>query len=79
MKNSLAFALICSLILIMGVACRHKTYRYEVSGSVETPKGSHPAIWITDTLERSGDTLSYTNSDGSVVTILPPYTIDTIR
>lgn len=79
MKNSLTFALICSLILIMGVACKHRVYRYQISGQVSTANGPHPAIWYTDTLSSRGDTLSYTNTNGTVVTITPPYTIDTLK
>lgn len=65
-----------SLIIIIS-SCKPKTdnYVFKVVGSVETTKGSHDAIWYTNELNFDGDTLYYTNTDSSKVTIHPPYEI----
>ena len=72
------------LTILITVSCTRNKYRYEVRGRVYVPTSGpnpmHDAIWYTDTLEFDGDTLYYFNSDGSKVTIRPPYTlIDNIK
>ena len=81
--KKLIVSLVFLTILII-VSCTRKEYRYKVLGLVYIPtSGLHPmhdAIWYTDTLGFDGDTLYYFNSDGSKVTIRPPYTlIDNIK
>lgn len=49
--------------------------RWEVRGQIPWQGGTHPAHWYTDTLTDWGDSVGYTNSDGSKVVIKPPYTI----
>ena len=67
------------LTILITVSCTRKEYRYEVRGQVYVPTSGpnpmHDATWYTDTLEFDGDTLYYFNSDGSKVTIRPPYTL----
>ena len=40
-----------------------------------TDKGSHPAIWYTDTISFDADTAYYFNTDGTEVRINPPYVL----
>ena len=65
------------LIAFIMFSCNRKEYRYEIRGKVYIPtSGPHPmhdAIWYTDTISFDGDTAYYFNSDGSKVTIRPPY------
>ena len=60
-------------------SCNRKEYKYEIRGKVYIPtSGLHPihdAVWYTDTISFDGDTVYYFNSDGSKVTIRPPYTL----
>lgn len=68
--------IVISLIGII-TSCKPKTdyYIFKVKGSVETTKGGHDAIWYTNELNFDGDTLYYTNTDSSKVTVHPPYKI----
>lgn len=66
-------AIVITLMLMTG--CQTKDYKYGVKGTVS----GQPAIWYTDTLDFSGDTAYYANSDGSIVIIPPPYKIDTLK
>ena len=76
--KKLILSLVFLTILII-FACNRNKYRYKIYGKIYIPAaGLHPihdAIWYTDTLGFDGDTLSYFNSDGSKVTIRPPYTL----
>ena len=63
------------LILMLMTGCQTKDYKYGVQGTVS----GQPAIWYTDTLRFRGDTAYYANSDGYIVTISPPYKIDTLK
>jgi len=77
--KKLIFALVFLTILIT-VSCGRNDYRYKIKGTVITDNGPHPAIWYTDTISFNDDTAYYVNSDGSKVTIRPPYTlIDNIK
>jgi hypothetical protein len=71
--------LLTLLTIIMISSCITKEYKYEIHGKVYIPTaGVHPmhdAIWYTDTISFDGDTLYYFNSDGSKVTIRPPYVL----
>jgi hypothetical protein len=72
------------LTILITVSCNRNKYRYKVLGRVYVPTSGpnpmHDAIWYTDTISFDGDTLYYFNSDGSKVTIRPPYTlIDNIK
>lgn len=71
--------LIISLTTLFFLSCQQTkkspTWRYKVEGYVNYKGESHEAIWYTDTLEISKDTIGYHNSDGSHVVIKPPYTI----
>ena len=49
--------------------------RWEVRGQIPWKGKTHPAHWYSDTLTDWGDSVGYTNSDGSRVVIRPPYTI----
>lgn len=76
--KKLILSLVCLTILIT-VSCNRNKYRYKIYGKIYIPtSGLHPmhdAIWYTDTISFDGDTLYYFNSDGSKVTIRPPYTL----
>jgi len=65
------------LIILVTFSCNRNKYRYKIYGKIYVPTaGLHPihdAIWYTDTIGFDGDTLYYFNSDGSKVTIRPPY------
>ena len=67
------------LIILITFSCNRNKYRYKIYGKIYVPTaGLHPihdAIWYTDTIGFDGDTLYYFNSDGSKVTIRPPYTL----
>jgi len=67
------------LIILVTFSCNRNKYRYKIYGKIYVPTaGLHPihdAIWYTDTIGFDGDTLYYFNSDGSKVTIRPPYTL----
>ena len=67
------------LIILITFSCNKNKYRYKIYGKIYIPtSGLHPihdAIWYTDTISFDGDTLYYFNSDGSKVTIRPPYTL----
>ena len=71
--------LLTLLTIIVISSCVTKEYRYEIHGKVYIPtSGLHPmhdAIWLTDTISFNGDTIYYFNSDGSKVTINPPYVL----
>ena len=65
------------LILLLFSSCGRKEYRYEIRGKIYIPTSGlnpmHDAIWYTDTINFDGDTIYYSNSDGSIVKIRPPF------
>ena len=73
MKKLLLLLLITFIIF----SCNKREYKYEIHGKIYIPTaGPHPmhnATWYTDTINFNGDTAYYFNSDGSKVTIRPPY------
>ena len=73
MKNLLLVLFTIAMIF----SCVTKEYKYEIHGKVYIPTSGldpmHDAIWYTDRISFNGDTLYYFNSDGSKVTIRPPY------
>jgi len=71
--------LFMTIVILLLSSCLEHTPKYKVTGSVPYKGSTHPAIWMTDTLSFNGDTALYTNSDGTVMTIAPPYTIDTLE
>jgi hypothetical protein len=77
MKKLIVFLVF--LIILITFSCNRNKYRYKIHGKIYIPtSGLHPihdAIWYTDTISFDGDTLYYFNSDGSKVTIRPPYTL----
>lgn len=66
-------------ILILLASCETNDYKYKIKGKVYIPTSGtnplHDAVWFTDSIRFKNDTIFYTNSDGSVVQINPPYTI----
>lgn len=66
-------------LLIVFLSCDKKQYRYEIHGKIYVPtsglSGLHDAVWFADSIDYSGDTLFYMNSDGTRVNIRPPYKI----
>ena len=71
-------AFIFSSILFI-LSCAKDDYTYRVIGKVNTEDGWKDAVWYSDTLCFDYDTIYYTNSDGSVVRIQPPYEIEKLR
>ena len=69
-----AIALLCIL-----VSCSTPDYRYKVTGQVQVKADTSPATWYTHKLSYKGDTAYYTNSDSSVVNILPPYKVEQLE
>ena len=67
--------LLSLLISLSLLSCnnKQKEWRYEIHGFVQTKKGPHEAIWYTDTIDFDGESLFYHNSDGTKVTINPPF------
>ena len=65
------------LLLLLSFSCTKKEYRYEIHGKIYVPtsglSGLHDAVWYADSIDYSGDTLFYINSDGTRVNIRPPY------
>lgn len=70
--KTLLLSLLISLTLL-SCNTKEKQWRYEIHGFVQTDKGLHEAIWLTDTIDFDGNSLFYHNSDGSKVTINPPF------
>lgn len=64
--------LIATLLLF---SCKHKPYRYKISGYIEVNGNLHRTLWYVDTFNLKNDTVYYTNSDGSQLKIGPPFTI----
>lgn len=68
-----------TLLLILFFSCNKKEYRYEIHGKVYVPTSGlnpmHDAVWFADSIDYSGDTLFYINSNGTRVNIRPPYKI----
>ena len=67
------------LIFLLLLSCKQKEYKYKIEGQVYIPTSGlnpmHDAVWFTDSIRFKNDTIFYTNSDGSVVQINPPYKI----
>ena len=60
----------------MTISCNQpKKTKYQVNGYVTIDSVEYKCIWLADSLEYRHDTASYKNSDGTVVTIYPPYFI----
>ena len=68
------------LILLLFSSCGRKEYRYEIRGKIYIPTSGlnpmHDAIWYTDTIDFDGESLFYHNSDGTKVTINPPFILN---
>lgn len=60
------------------VSCKNE-YRYEFRGYVNTNVGTKEVIWYCDTFNFDSDTAFYTNSDGSIVKIYPPYILKHLK
>ena len=72
MKNFIL--ILFSILLLTSCNQKEKVWKYEIHGFVQTEKGPHEAIWLTDTITLDNDgSLYYDNSDGSRVTIKPPF------
>ena len=72
MKNFIL--ILFSILLLTSCNQKEKVWKYEIHGFVETNKGLREAIWLTDTITLDNDgSLYYDNSDGSRVTIKPPF------
>jgi hypothetical protein len=72
-----SLAVILAISYVIG-ACSASDYKYRIEGKVNFPQGTdslHNAVWYTDTFWVDGTSLVYTNSDSSVVRILPPYKV----
>jgi hypothetical protein len=65
--------ILTSILLLTSCNNKEKVWKYEIHGFVQTDKGPHEAIWLTDTIDFDGESLFYHNSDGSKVTINPPF------
>jgi hypothetical protein len=89
MKN-----LIFILLTVLLFSCEQKEYKYKIEGYVmvnkpksytyipneDTTKYLHEAIAITDTIYGlNKDSIWYYNTNGSKMTILAPYKIDTLK
>jgi hypothetical protein len=75
MKTTILTLLLLTTTLLT-VNCsnnKQKEWKYEIHGFVNTDKGLHEAIWYTDTIDFDGESLFYHNSDGTKVTINPPF------
>lgn len=70
--KTIILSLLISLTLF-SCNTKEKQWRYEIHGFVQTDKGLHEAIWLTDTIDFDGESLFYHNSDGTKVTINPPF------
>lgn len=60
------------------MSCKNE-YKYEFRGYVNTNEGQKEAIWYCDTFNFDSDTAFYTNSDGSIVKIYPPYIVKHLK
>jgi len=65
--------ILTSILLLTSCDNKEKVWKYEIHGFVQTEKGPHEAIWLTDTIDFDGESLFYHNSDGTKVTINPPF------
>ena len=72
-KLILSLLLLTTTTLIVSCTTKQKQWKYEIHGFVNTDKGLHEAIWYTDTIDFDGESLFYHNSDGTKVTINPPF------
>ena len=75
-KLILSLLLLTTTTLIVSCTTKQKEWRYEIHGFVQTKKGPHEAIWYTDTIDFDGESLFYHNSDGTKVTINPPFILN---
>jgi len=68
--------ILTSILLLTSCDNKEKVWKYEIHGFVQTEKGPHEAIWLTDTITLDNDgSLHYDNSDGSRVIIKPPFVL----
>ncbi len=66
--------ILTSILVLTSCNNKEKVWKYEIHGFVQTEKGPHEAIWLTDTITLDNDgSLYYDNSDGSRVIIKPPF------
>lgn len=70
--------LVISIVTLFLGSCCH-TPKIRIHGNVKIGNKTHSAVWYTDTISIKNDTVSYTNSDGSIVKIAPPYVIELNR
>lgn len=62
------------------IEVRKYSYVYDQIAKNSTPSIDRPVIAITDTIYgKNADSIWYYNSNGSKVTILAPYKIDTLK
>ena len=75
MKKLILSLLLLTTTTLIVSSCtnKQKQWKYEIHGFVNTDKGLHEAIWYTDTIDFDGESLFYHNSDGTKVTINPPF------
>jgi hypothetical protein len=71
--------LLIFLTFLLLSSCTGREYKYRINGYVSYKDSIHSAIFYTDTFALKGDTVYYANSDGSVMSIAPPYAIDTLK
>lgn len=66
--------LISTTLIVSSCNNKEQEWKYEIHGFIETDKGLREAIWYTDTITIDNDgSIHYDNSDGSRVTIKPPF------
>jgi len=63
------------ILILLLFSCKHKTYKYKISGYININGNFHETIWYVDTFNLKNDTVYYTNSDGSQIKIGPPFII----
>ncbi len=52
-----------------------KLSKYQINGYIIKDSVEYPSVWYVDTFEVNGTNISYKNSDGTVISIQPPYKI----
>ena len=58
-----------SILVIIFTSCYSHKFKYEIHGFIKTNQGIKDKIWYTDTIEVSGDSVGYHNSNGSYIMI----------
>lgn len=85
MRNLFGALLLLLLIILLlehSPFSNSKTYKYRIDGFVMNPSddtGVKQAVAYTDTFEILNGAVTFTNSNGSRVIILPPLSITTQR